>query len=151
MQINVVQGNIAQRDDPAVVVNLFEGVTPSRGCDRRARPRPRWSDHRPHRRRRRHRQEGRAYPNLLAGTRHVTARRRGRPRQERVIRTRRCTRSTRRCSPVPALQGRRKLRDDTARRWDRWPRYPPVRTRGCRGNRAGTILIRQVQSRLRLR
>ena len=27
MQINVVQGNIAQRDDPAVVVNLFEGVT----------------------------------------------------------------------------------------------------------------------------
>ena len=27
MQINVVCGNIAQRDDPAVVVNLFEGVS----------------------------------------------------------------------------------------------------------------------------
>ena len=27
MQINVVHGNIAQRDDPAVVVNLFEGVS----------------------------------------------------------------------------------------------------------------------------
>ena len=32
MIINVVQGNIAQRDDPAVVVNLFEGVTQPGGA-----------------------------------------------------------------------------------------------------------------------
>ncbi|MYA62056.1 MAG: hypothetical protein F4X94_05730, partial [Dehalococcoidia bacterium] len=27
MQINIVEGNIAERDDSAIVVNLFEGVT----------------------------------------------------------------------------------------------------------------------------
>ena len=32
MNINVVDGNIAERDDPAIVVNLFEGVTSPGGA-----------------------------------------------------------------------------------------------------------------------
>ena len=32
MRINVVDGNIAERDDPAIVVNLFEGVTQPGGA-----------------------------------------------------------------------------------------------------------------------
>ncbi len=32
MRINVVEGNIAERDDPAIVVNLFEGVTKPGGA-----------------------------------------------------------------------------------------------------------------------